>query len=109
MSDWTLEEGLEVVRWFAPILANCGFGIGLTGSVLTKGTSNKDLDIIVYPLCTDKAEKFDAKIALVAGGAECKYGRSTVAEAWRKKGSTDNKHVEIWTYNGRRIDVFFLT
>lgn len=109
MSEWTLEEGLEVVRWFAPILADCGFGIGLTGSVLTKGTSNKDLDIIVYPLCTDSVVIAEAKIALVLCGAERKYGRSTVTDAWRKKGSTDNKHVEIWTYKGRRIDVFFLT
>lgn len=108
MSEWTLEEGLEVVKWFAPALAQVGFGIGLTGSVLTKGASSKDLDIIVHPLSTDKASIAEAKIALVLGGAECKYGRNTVTDAWRKKGSTDNKHVEIWTYQGRRIDVFFL-
>lgn len=109
MSKWTLDEGLEVVRWFTPILAKVGFSIGLTGSVLTKGESNKDLDIIVYPLCTDRGGVAEAKIALVLGGAECKYGRFTVTNAWREKGSLDNKHVEIWTYKGRRIDVFFLT
>lgn len=46
---WTREEALRVVTWLEPKLAENGFHVALAGGVLTKGTSKKDLDLIVYP------------------------------------------------------------
>lgn len=34
--------------------------------------------------------------------------RAKVAAIWERKGSLDSKHVEVWDYNGKRVDLFFL-
>lgn len=44
----TLTEGVEFCQWLEPQLANHGAHCALMGSVLYAGSSEKDLDIIVY-------------------------------------------------------------
>jgi hypothetical protein len=46
---WTLIEGLEYIRPLEQHCYNLGFNIGLMGSVLHKGWSGKDLDIVAVP------------------------------------------------------------
>lgn len=46
---WTLEEGLGFVRKLEDHLHDQGFHAALSGGVLWKGSSTKDLDIILYP------------------------------------------------------------
>jgi len=46
---WTLIEGLEYIRPLEQDCFNMGFNIGLMGSVLHKGWSSKDLDIVAVP------------------------------------------------------------
>ena len=46
---WTLHEAVELVQEFEPIARTFGLHVGLTGSTLFDGASNKDVDILVYP------------------------------------------------------------
>ncbi len=52
---WSLEDGITFVRELESKLAPLGYHCGLTGSVLYKGFSNKDLDVIIYPHDATKA------------------------------------------------------
>jgi hypothetical protein len=47
--EWNLLNSLKLIRELWPIAERCGYYIGLTGSVMIRGWSLKDLDIIVYP------------------------------------------------------------
>lgn len=42
------DEALTLIRELEPKFAAAGYHLGLTGSVLYKGESEKDLDLIVY-------------------------------------------------------------
>jgi hypothetical protein len=46
MGVWTLEDALPIIRAIAPIAERCGFSVALRGSVLIKGRSEKDLDLL---------------------------------------------------------------
>jgi hypothetical protein len=46
---WTLEQGLAYIRPLEQQCFNMGFNIGLMGSVIHKGWSGKDLDIVAVP------------------------------------------------------------
>lgn len=106
---WTLAETATFVQALAPTLAASGFGVGVTGSVLTKGQSQHDLDIIVYPLqSTASTDIAKAKLALVEAGMACHLGADVLKRVWRKKGSLDEKEVEVWRFGKKRVDVFFL-
>lgn len=94
------------------MLAEAGFHLGLTGSVLFKGSSSKDLDLIVYPreyLGDPDANYHSAVKALKEAGGRRAVPYATVQRFWREKGSEDRKCVEQWDWDGKRVDVFFLT
>lgn len=110
---WNLTEAIQFVRALDPVLRKAGFGVGLTGSNLTKGKSTDDLDIIVYPLSTPDCDYAKLAKALRSFGMKLKYPRKDVQAHWRAKGSIDSKWVEVWTISDkrwfdRRVDVFFL-
>jgi hypothetical protein len=106
---WSLQEAIVFVQGLVHSLEIRGFAVGLTGSVLTKGSSMHDLDIIVYPLqSTPTTDINDAKNALKAAGMMCHLGAETLKEVWRRKGSLDEKEVEVWRFKEKRVDVFFL-
>lgn len=44
-----LEYAVAVIRTLEPLLAAAGYHPALTGSILYKGESNKDIDVILYP------------------------------------------------------------
>ncbi len=48
--EWELIEAIQLVRRINEATLSCDYAVGLTGSVLFKGYSNKDLDLILYPL-----------------------------------------------------------
>ncbi len=107
---WTFSEASAFINALRPLLQERGWCIGLTGSVLFNGESEKDLDIIVYPL---DASADPTLIALDEAFNEYPGMRphrsvEDVTAYWRSKGSSDTKHVEIWTCNGKRVDVFVL-
>lgn len=108
-ASWTLSEAVVFLQVLIQPLADHGFGVGLTGSVVTKGLSKHDLDIVIYPLqSTASSNIADAKYALELLGMKCHLDADAVKSAWRRKGSLDEKKVEVWHYNKKRVDVFFL-
>lgn len=94
------KNAVALIRLIEPVVAELGYHCALTGSVLFKGGSEKDTDIILYP--HDPKEKRDAlelMRALKPLGITARY-------------ETDARYVNrrVWLggYEGRRIDFFFL-
>lgn len=106
---WTLNEAVAFLTDLAGHLEPCGMGVGLMGSVLTKGESRKDLDVILYPMDSSKPYPWEVTSSALKGyGLELLVDTDSVHQRWRKLGSQDEKIVQIWSYKGRRVDVFFL-
>ena len=109
--SWTLEQALEVVRKLDPLTRRIGCFTGLTGSVLHKGRSEKDLDITVIPLDASKPiDLWGICFALKDGmGWKRTHSEADIKKIWADKGSTDIKHVEVWrTPEGRRVDIMIV-
>jgi hypothetical protein len=107
-AEWDIEKARELVEPLIKDMWAAGFFIGIVGSVFTKGKSTKDLDLILAPLTTAKVDLDAAKAVLTAHGWTLYVDRETVTAKWRQVGSLDEKHVEVWLHNERRIDIFFL-
>lgn len=108
---WSLDEAAELIQKLTPLLLAKGFMVGLTGSVLVKGKSEHDVDLIVYPMQSIGWRQSDwvpARAALVAAGLVLYVNMSAVKDSWRRRGIGDEKMVEVYHYNERRVDVFFL-
>lgn len=100
---WQRDEALTLCERLesAIVLADAGYHVALAGSVLYRGWSDKDLDVIVY-----------------VRGSVCLY-RSKLNEALRIVGLTPaaaqfegahyDRLVEVWEYNGKRVDLLFLS
>jgi hypothetical protein len=108
MRLWTIEEGVDFCRRLNAHLEPIGYGVALTGSVLFKGKSHKDIDLIVFPLSTAKMDEALLRHTIMNFGIRPWIPMEELHELWRKKGSEDTKHVEIWRFGIRRIDLFFL-
>lgn len=72
------------------------------------GASEKDLDIILYPLQTGSEKLGLAYKFLNELGMKRLHNKEVVQKRWRRLGSMDEKHVEIWEYDSRRVDLMFL-
>jgi hypothetical protein len=48
--QWTIQSATRDIAELVPLLAKVGYCIGLTGGVLFRGQSDKDVDFILYPL-----------------------------------------------------------
>lgn len=96
----TIEEALKFIRTLEEKVKPYGFHCGLTGSVLYKGYSEKDLDIIIYP---HTAPAFaDALIANV-------FPTACLCNSYNDK-QRDNKTVYKMLVDGtQRVDLFFLS
>jgi hypothetical protein len=107
---WTRDSALAFISEIYPAIQAAGYHLGLTGSVMTNGESRHDLDLIVYPASTAKQDVAALEAALTGVGLTKRFDRDIVRNAWRKKGSQDDKHVEAWfDANRRRVDIFRLT
>lgn len=107
-SHWSRDEALVFLAALAPLLREAGFGVALGGSVLVRGESSNDLDVVVFPFTTERFELGAARIAFQVLGMRPLYTEETVKKRWRQLGSNDMKHVEIWEHQNKRIDIFFL-
>lgn len=99
--QWDLMEGVELVRKLNIISLPLGFAMALTGGVLFKGYSKKDLDIVGYPLksVTTPYEPLVNSIAAIIG---CKH--VYIATKDRK---SDEKCVFVMRQkDGRRVELF---
>jgi len=105
---WSVEEGIALCRKLHKLLLPIGYSVALTGSVLFKGKSHKDLDLVVFPCSTANTNESLLRHTLMNFGIRPWIPMEEVHAAWRKKGSDDTKHVEVWRFGIRRIDLFFL-
>lgn len=109
MPSWTLPAALVFVRQLQPIARAVGYHLGMLGSVLLKGRSGKDLDVLVYPHSDDADGHKNVTRLFRDAGLRLVYNRATVRKRWKMLRSRDTKHVEVWEdHQGRRIDFFFL-
>lgn len=107
---WTLESAVEFIRDLEPILASLGWHCALTGSVLYKGESRKDLDLVVYPHRTSNHSLAYLRQGLRRAGLELFMDANKVKVQWSKlANSEDRKRVELWFQGARRVDVFVLS
>lgn len=101
---WERDEVLGIIEKLQPTLLP-HYHAGLWGSVLTKGSSTKDFDLIIISHDSDVRNNYD-EIAekLTAFGF-------TDRERFDRKNPFYNecRHIEKWKYDGRRVDVFNLS
>jgi predicted nucleotidyltransferase len=108
LSGWTRNDLITFLESIRQHIRSAGFEIGLTGSVLFDGKSDNDGDIIVYPR---DGSIFNLNLlysALEHCGLKLEFSHADLLKIWRKKGSNDIKHVEVWSYEGKRLDIFIL-
>jgi hypothetical protein len=108
---WRLQDAVELIEELRPELESVGWTLGLTGSVLFRGESTKDLDLIVYPLnASIENNKELVRDVLIRHRFRLFLTKAELAEKWKTQaGSTDTKHVEVYTGRYRRLDLFFLS
>jgi hypothetical protein len=103
MPLWTLEQACLFCARLHEHLILFGYDIGLAGGVLLRGKSEKDIDIIIYPL-KKISSNFNAMRASLPD-----FGLKFVRLPNENLGYPDDgKHVEVWEFEGKRIDLFFL-
>lgn len=99
---WTLKKGLETAKSLQEFFDVCCIPIhvGMTGSVLLKGKSKKDLDLILYPSKTgNKISISDVLDILDQYGYRDLQHRTPDHE-------NDEKQVYAWFGKDKRIDFF---
>ena len=103
--QWILDQDIDLVRQleFKLKRAYSHYHVALGGSVLHKGFSNKDLDIIIYPHKTTQQDIKWMKNALLQFGLVEISDRGAV-----HSGYGDGKDVIQYEYQNKRVDIFFL-
>lgn len=98
---WTLDDAIAVIRELEPVASKAGYHLGITGGVLYRGYSKKDLDIVCYPHCTEVAPRREVMNQLGAAGItwHCRASHEEYG---------DDKIIEQWDFKGKSVDVFFL-
>lgn len=105
---WTIAGAFELCRTIEVAVAPIGFHVGLRGGVLLNGGSDNDLDIVLYPHDSTSACIQKLYEALRGVGLVQLKTIDAVHRWWRAKGSTDEKHVEIWGQVDRKVDILFI-
>lgn len=96
----TIPMAVALIQTIEPALAAIGYHSALTGSVLYKGESNKDTDIIIFPHDPTKTKDASEIFKVLAP-----LGFSLRHET---DGEYVNRQVYICGFNDRRVDLFFL-
>ena len=100
-----LNDAIDMCWMIEMAISTAGYHVALRGSVLLDGVSKNDLDLIAYPHDSTRRNEDALRVALM--GLGMKRAR-TVEEShahWRSKGSTDEKRIEIWDWNGMVVDL----
>lgn len=99
---WTLEQAVELLRMLEPVAISQGFHVALGGSVLIRGSSDKDLDIFIYPHKTADKIAFECLLSKLGDFGISDFNKAEHAHYG------DDKAVYRSGYKGKRIDWFFL-
>jgi hypothetical protein len=96
----TIKDGVEICRQIEDIIAPIGMHCGLTGSLLYRGKSTKDCDVIIYPHKKgDRRTPNKVMDALEAQGLVREYNRPA---------PYNDKLVWVVKHPKGRVDLFFL-
>jgi hypothetical protein len=105
---WTLQEALAILAKLEPELKKMNAHCGLTGSVMYRGDSKKDLDIIIYPRHKNSEDHW--KVEDIKKFLAAYFGASEFKDCSSASQERDDKAVSwIITEDGKRIDFFFLS
>lgn len=103
---WTLEEAITLIRlWKIDISAKTDWHLGITGSVLYKGQSTKDLDLICYPNNTERSKSTEDLLNTLKT-LSLVFHEDRTAEHQHQY--NDCKIVYKCSYGFKRIDLFLL-
>lgn len=108
---WDRTNAVEFLQHLEQVLAAHGWHCALAGSVLYRGNSTHDLDVVVFPHKKPKtAKKEKMRDCFAAMGLRQVRTRREVAAYWKKKGIKDQKWVEVWMHpKYGRVDVLVLS
>jgi hypothetical protein len=99
---WTRETAFQFLEPLDAFLTANGYHCALGGSVMYRGTSDKDIDVIVYPHNRD-----NCILVEVLWDKLCDF--LSPRKSYRCPGSSrDSKDVRAMYIADRRIDFFFL-
>lgn len=104
-SIWTLDEAVELVRSLHLPLSKIGWALGIAGGVLWRGHSAHDLDLVLVPYVKQESDLTAVSTLLWDLGWQRTHDVKQMHASWRSRGLSDTKHVEVWTYLGRRVDI----
>ena len=99
---WTLESALPVLRVLEAVAAKEGFHVALSGSVLYRGYSAKDLDVVVYPHNVNLYRAEDRARLLQS------FQTAGFSDPYEVSPNYVDKDVVVVKNDGKRIDLFFL-
>ncbi len=104
---WTQQEAIWCLVSLEARLKEVGCHCGLTGSILYRGDSKKDLDVIIYPHWKKDNEPIDLQI--VKDWLVKFFDAEEMNDCKSTSQKRDDKYV-CWltTKAGKRIDFFFL-
>lgn len=100
---WSLEEGIEFCRAAEKLLPSLAH-VALGGGVLWRGSSNNDLDVVIYPHAAPDPEFTPKRIREL-------LGTLLDPSPWMPcdhEEYDDSKTVIKGSHNGKPIDFFFL-
>lgn len=104
---WTRDQAFWVIENLEPQLASLGAHCALAGSVAYRGTSDKDLDIVLYPHQAVAGVPFDWYPVQM----ELKkfFNAKVINDCEGISQVRDGKKVSwLTTPKGKRVDFFFL-
>jgi len=109
-APWNLDDALDFMRILVEPLKEKGWGLALGGSVPVKGSSDNDLDLVIFPLDKSNTPPHASfRKVLLDAGLELKWSPWEIQKFWQRQASSDTKHVEVWFLGDRRVDVFVLS
>lgn len=103
---WTRPRAMAMIKVMEETMAP-EYHVALTGSMLVEKEVASDLDIIIFPHTTAHWDADEIRARLKKLGFVPVWSVKDVRRWWKKTGSTDTKHVEVWATLGRRVDFFF--
>lgn len=104
MAIWTRPSAIALLVKLEAALAP-NYHVALAGGVLLRGKSSHDLDVVVFPHNSNHFDMAEVRAGLESAGLRFVVGCQIVQEHWRKMGSTDTKHVEVWMDGMKRVDI----
>jgi hypothetical protein len=105
---WRIEEALDFCQTVESAVVPAGFHVGLRGGVLLRGSSDHDLDLVIYPHDSTRANFAKLREALHSIGMFQLESVEVTHARWRSRGCSDEKMIELWELGKRKIDILFV-